>query len=230
MIYYHTLIMIVQRLNNLNKINLFLDDKKNSTMLLPKVIPEVTIFYELLIQEILKAKAFLCKKIENVKNVDELIAPSLFEEKNAYIFDVGTTKGVMEDLSNVVDKSQKFFIFVNYSSYKKNSIKSLQLNAYDYKKDISSFVLKDQNFQSITNEIKTDFLNFSYNNPHLFFSELQKLKVHTGPFERVKDYENDTILSIRKEIFKYKNEFSIKVLSRLYGLLKREVKIKKFNF
>ena len=222
--------MSVQRLNNLDKINLFLGDRKNTTMLLPKVIPEVTIFYELLIQEILKAKAFVCKKIENVKNVDELIAPSLFEEKNAYIFDFGTTKSVMEDLSNVGDKSQKFFIFVNYSSYKKNSIKSLQLNAYDYKKDISSFILKDQNFQSLTDEIKTDFLNFSYNNPHLFFSELQKLKVHTGPFERVKDYENDTILSIRKEIFKYKNEFSIKVLSRLYGLLKREVKIKKFNF
>ena len=222
--------MSVHRLNNLDKINLFLDDKKNTTMLLPKVIPEVTIFYELLIQEILKAKLFLFKKIENIKNVNELIAPSLFEEKNAYIFDVGTTKNVMEDLSTIGDKSQKFFIFVNYSSYKKNSLKLLQLNAYDYKKDISCFVLKDDNFQSLTNEIRTDFLNFSYNNPHLFFSELQKLKVHTGLFEKVKDYENDTILSIRKEIFKYKNEFSIKMLSKLYGLFKREVKIKKFNF
>ena len=199
-------------------------------MLLPKVIPEVTIFYELLIQEISKAKVFLCKKIENIKNIDELIAPSLFEEKNAYIFDIGTTKSVMEDLSKVGDKLQKFFIFVNYSSYKKNSLRSIQLNAYDYKKDMSSFVLKDQNFQSLTNEIKTDFLNFSYHNPHFFFSELQKLKVHTGPFEMVKDYEKDTILSVRKEIFKYKNEFSIKMLSTLYGLFKREVKIKKFNF
>ena len=107
----------------------------------------------------------------------------------------------MEDLSNIEDKSQKFFIFVNYSSYKKNSLQSLQLNAYDYKKDISSLVLKDENFQSLTNEIKTDFLNFSYDNPHLFFSELQKLKIHTRPFEKIKDYENDTILSIRKEIF-----------------------------
>ena len=222
--------MIVRRLNNLDKINLFLDDKKKTTMLLPKVSPEVTIFYELLIQEILKVKVFLCRKVENIKNVDELIAPSLFEEKNAYIFDIGTTKNVIEDLSSVEDVSQKFFIFVNYSSYKKNSQQSVQLNAYDYKRDMSSFVLQDQNFQSLTNEIKTDFLNFSYNNPHLFFSELQKLKVHTGQFERNKVYENDTILSIRKDIFKYKNEFSIKVLSRLYGLLKREVKIKKFSF
>ena len=222
--------MSVRHLNNLDKINLFLSDRKNTTMLLPKVIPEVTIFYELLIQEILKSKNYLCKKIDNYKNINELIAPSLFEEKNAYIFDVGTTKSVIEDLSNVGDKSQKFFIFVNYSSYKKNTLQSVQLNAYDYKKDIFSFVLKDQNFQSLTNEIKTDFLNFSYHNPHLFFSELQKLKVHTGQFERNKVYENDTILSIRKDIFKYKNEFSIKVLSRLYGLLKREVKIKKFSF
>ena len=43
--------MSVWHLNNLDKINLFLSDRKNTTMLLPKVIPEVTIFYELLIQE-----------------------------------------------------------------------------------------------------------------------------------------------------------------------------------
>ena len=230
MIYYYPIIVIVRRLNNLDKINLFLDDKKKTTMLLPKVSPEVTIFYELLIQEILKVKVFLCRKIENTKNVDELIAPSLFEEKNAYIFDIGTTKSVLEDLSSVENVSQKFFIFVNYSSYKRNSHQSVQLNAYDYKRDMSSFVLQDQNFQSLTNEIKTNFLNFSFDNPHFFFSEFQKLKVHTRPFEKVKDYEKDTILSVRKEIFKYKNDFSIKMLSKLYGLFKREVKIKKFNF
>jgi hypothetical protein len=217
-------------LNNLDKINLFLDDRKNTTMLLPKVGAEVVIFYQLLIQQILKSKNYLCKKIDNYQNINELIAPSLFEEKRAYIIDIAMTKSVLEDLSGVQDKSQKFFIFINYSSYKKNSLQSIQLNAYDYKKDISSFVLKDQNFQSLRNEIKTDILNFSYHNPHLLFSEFQKLEVHTGPFEMVKDHEKDTILSVRKEIFKYKNEFSIKVLSRLYGLLKREVKIKKFNF
>ena len=29
---------------------------------------------------------------------------------------------------------------------------------------------------------------------------------------------------------KYKNEFSIKILPKLYNLFKKEVKIKKFNF
>ena len=217
-------------MNNLDKINLFLDDRNNTTMVLPKVNAEVVIFYQLLILEILKSKNFLCKKIENYKNINELIAPSLFEEKSAYIIDIGMTKSIIEDLSGVQDKSQKFFIFVNYSSYKKNSLQSIQLNAYDYKKDISSFIQQDQNFQFLKNKIKTDFLNFSYDNPHLFFSELQKSKVHTLSFDQLKDDDNVTILSIRKEIFKYKNEFSIKMLPKLYGLFKREVKIKKFNF
>jgi hypothetical protein len=217
-------------LNNLDKINLFLNDKKNTTMVLPKVSSEVVIFYQLLIYRILKSKNFLCKKIESYKNISELIAPSLFEEKNAYIFDIGTTKNIIEDLSSIGDKSQKFFIFVNYSSYKKNILRSVQLNAYDYKRDISSFIQQDQNFQSLTNQVKTDFLNFSYDNPHLFFSEHQKLEVHSPVFDKVKDYENDTILSIRKGIFKYKNDFSIKVLSKIYSLFKKEVKIKKFNF
>ena len=140
------------------------------------------------------------------------------------------TKGVIEDLSKIQDKSKKIFIFLTYSSYKKNTLQSIQLSAYDYKKDMSAFVLQDENFQSLTNKIKTDFLNFSYDNPHMFFSELQKLKVHAVSFDKIKKYEDDTILSIRKEIFKYKNEFSIKMLPKLYNLLKKEVKIKKFNF
>ena len=217
-------------MSNLDKINLFLDNKSHTTLVLPKVSSEIVIFYQLLIQRILKSKNYLCKKIENYKNINELIAPTLFEEKSAYIIDIVMTKSVLEDLSGVQDKSQKFFIFVNYSSYKKNILQSVQLNAYDYKKDISSFVQQDQSFQSLTNKTKTDFLNFSYDNPHLFFSELQKSKVHTLSFDHSKDHDNDTILSIRKEIFKYKNEFSIKMLLKLYGLFKREVKIKKFNF
>jgi len=207
-----------------------LDNRSHTTLVLPKVSSEIVIFYQLLIQRILKSKNYLCKRIENYKNINELIAPTLFEEKNAYIIDIGMTKSVLEDLSGVQDKSQKFFIFVNYSSYKKNILQSIQLNAYDYKKDISSFVQQDQIFQSLTNKTKTDFLNSSYDNPHLFFSELQKSKVHTLSFDHSKDHDNDTILSIRKEIFKYKNEFSIKMLPKLYGLFKREVKTKKFNF
>ena len=66
-------------MNNIDKINLFLDDKKNTTMLLPKVIPEVTIFYELLIQEISKAKVFLCKKIKSLMYFDLLIKIMLYK-------------------------------------------------------------------------------------------------------------------------------------------------------
>ena len=217
-------------MNNLDKINSFVDDKKNTTIILPKISEEVVIFYKFLIQEVLKSKNFLCKKIEGYKDINELTAPSLFAEKEAYVIDIGTAKNALKDLSEVKDNSLKFFIFVNYSSYKKNSLKSIQLNAYDYKKDISSFLHQYSNFQSVDDATKSSFLNFSYENPHLFFSELQKLQTHTFLFDAAKNYENDTILSIRKKIFKYKNEFSIEILPKLYGLFKKEVNIKRFNF
>ena len=199
-------------------------------MVLPKVNAEVVIFYQLLIQEILRSKNFLCKKIESYKDINELTLPSLFAEKKVYLIDTEKTKNALKDLLEVNDKSQKFFIFVNYSSYKKNSLQSVQLNTYDFKKDISTFLHQYPSFQSIDDKTRSNFLNISYESPHLFFSELQKLEIHTFLFDTIKNYENDTILSIRKKIFKYKNEFSIKILPKLYILLKREVNLKKFNF
>ena len=217
-------------MNNIEKVELFLNDNKNTTLILPKISGEVDIFYQMLIRRISKRKNLRLKKIEIFKNMDEAIAPSLFGDKYIYIIDTNITKNTFEELVKIKDNSLKFFLFLSYASYKTNPLNSIQLNAYDYKKDLSYFVQQDQDFQSLTNKIKTDFLNFSYENPHLFFSELEKSNVHTLSFDQVKDYDNDTILSIRREIFKYKNEFSIKILPKLYGLFKREVKIKKFNF
>lgn len=216
--------------NNIEKIQLFLDDNINTTMVLPKVSSEIVLFYELLIEEISRNKKFLCKKIENHKNISELITPSLFSERSTYVVDIGSAKTGLEVFCKVEDKSQKFFIFLNYALYKKNSFQSVQLNTYDYKKDMSSFVKKDDDFQSLENKAKAEFLSFSYDNPHLFFSELQKSKIKTLVLDKFKNYGVDTILSIRKDVFKCKNDFSIKILPKLFNLLKKEVRIKKFNF
>ena len=199
-------------------------------MTLPKVSDEVVIFYQILFQEITKNKKLQCKKIDNYKNINELIAPSLFEEKNIYIIDGGSTKDLLETLVQIEDKSQKFFIFLNYATYKKNIGRSLQLNAYDYKKDILSFTTLNKDFQSLENKLKIEFLHFSYNYPHLFFSELKKSEIQLLIPSKTIDDEDETILSIRKTIFNYKNDFSIKILSKLYGLFKKEIKVKKFNF
>ena len=217
-------------MNNLVKIDSFLDDKENTIAILPKVSVEVVIFYHLLIEKLSKKKIFLFRKVDDIKNIDELIAPSLFDEKKSYIIDVGPTKNIIDDLSRVSDKSQKFFLFLNYASYKKNAFKLVQLNAYDYKNDMSSFVKQDQDFQTLDNKQKTEFLNFSYNNPHLFFSEFQKSKLQKLILDKTIAHESETIISVRNAIFKYKNEFSIKILPKLYNLFKKEVKIKKFNF
>jgi hypothetical protein len=217
-------------LNNIDKIELFLEDNVNTTMILPKVNGEVTIFYELLIEKISRNKNFLIKKIENYKNLNELIEPSLFNERKTYLLDIGGTKNIIEDLSKMRDRSQKFFIFLNYALYKKNNHQSVQLNAYDYKKDLSYYLMQDNNFQSLDNKLKAEFINLSCDSPHLFFSELEKFKIQTFILSNVKKNEGNTMLLIRKEIFKYKNEFSIKMLPKLYSLLKKEVDIKKFNF
>ena len=230
MTYYHRNIRPVITLNNIEKIESFLEDEIQTTMTLPKVSNEIVIFYQILIQEITKNKKLLCKKIDNYKNINELIAPSLFEEKNIYIIDSGNTKDLLEALMQLEDKSRKFFIFLNYATYKKNIGRSLQLNAYDYRKDILSFTTLNKDFQSLENKMKIEFLNFSYNNPHLFFSELKKSEIQLLIPSKTMDDEDETILSIRKTIFNYKNDFSIKILPKLYGLFKKEIKVKKFNF
>tara|TARA_B100000767_G_C19559415_1_gene448414 strand:- start:360 stop:752 length:393 start_codon:yes stop_codon:yes gene_type:complete len=121
MTYYHKNIRPVKILNNIEKIESFLEDTIHTTMTLPKVNDEVVIFYQILIQEITKNKKLHCYKIDNYKNINELIAPSLFEEKNIYIIDSGNTKDFMETVGKREDKSQKFFIFLNYATYKKKN-------------------------------------------------------------------------------------------------------------
>ena len=219
-----------KQLNNIEKIVSFLDDKINTSMALPKVSGEIVVFYQMLIQEISKNKNYIFKKIENLEKIHELAAPTLFGDKFAYLIETNVTKNTLQDLDKIKDESQKFFIFLTYASYKKNLFNSIQLNAYDYKKDIDFFSSTDNGFNSFDDKTKNEFLTFSYNNPHLFFSELQKSAIQTLVLGVVEGHNSDTILSIRKEIFKYKSDFSASLLPKLYNLFKKEVRIKKFNF
>ena len=219
-------------MNNIEKIELFLNDKKNSLIILPKVSAEIVVFYQLLIQKIVKRNNMRLKKISDYKDITEITSPSLFGDKQVYIVDNADTKNISKDLSIIEDKTQKFFVFMNYASYKKNLMRSIQINTYDFKKDML-FFLEDSPVLPLWNDnYKSEFLNFSHNAPHLFFSELDRLKIKILDLSEYasKNHETDTILSIRKDIFKYKNEFSIKFLPKIYDLLKREIKVKKLNF
>lgn len=219
-------------MNNIEKIELFLNDEKNSLIILPKVSAELVVFYQLLIQKIVKRNNMSLKKISDYKDITEITSPSLFGDKQAYIMDTADTKNISKDLSIIEDKTQKFFVFMNYASYKKNTMKSIQINTYDFKKDML-FFLKDSPVLPLWNDnYKNEFLNFSHNTPHLFFSELDRLKIKILDLSEYesKNHDTNTILSIRKDIFKYKNEFSIKFLPKIYDLLKQEIKVKKLNF
>jgi hypothetical protein len=217
-------------LNNIEKIKEFLEEPKASIMILSKVNEEVVIFYQMLIQRLCKKNNYFYQKIESFKNLVNLETQSLFEDKNAYLIDVSNSKSAEVEISNIKNKDQKFFLFMNYASYKKNISKSIQINAYDFKKDISLLLKEDNCVTSWNSEYKIEFLNYCKNNPHLYFSEYEKSKIKIPHYAKFKEDDSNTILSIRKNIFKYKNDFSIKILSKLYALIKQEVKIKKFNF
>ena len=219
-------------MNNIEKISSFLFDKSNTVIILPKINDEVVIFYQMLIQKIAEKNSLICKKVNEFKKLQEMTSPSLFEEKNIYIIDTSDVKNTSRDLSLIDDKTQKFFIFMNYASYKKNLMGSLQINTYNFKNDMSFFLINNLVSSSWDDKEKIDFLNFTYNSPHLFFSELEKLDIH---ILNLHEYESkreniESISSTRKEIFKYKNDFSLKILSKLYSLIKKEVSIKKFTF
>ena len=217
-------------MNNIERINKFLKEDDGQMIALPKVNEEVIIFYQMLIQGLCKKNNILFQKIESYKNLVNIGTHSLFEDKNAYLIDINSSQSAEEEISHMKNKDQKFFLFMNYASFKKNVSKSIQINAYDFKKDISLLLNEDSEVTSWDNQYKIEFLNYCKNNPHLYFSEYEKSKIKIPHYSTNKEDDSNTILSIRKNIFKYKNDFSIKILDRLYGLVKQEVKIKKFNF
>ncbi len=217
-------------MNNIEKINKFLKEDDGPMIALPKVNEEVVIFYQMLIQRLCKKHNILFHKVENYKNLTHIGTPSLFEDKNAYLIDLNSSQSAEEEISHMKNKDQKFFLFMNYASYKKNISKSIQINAYDFKKDISLLLNEDNEVTSWDNQYKIEFLNYCKNNPHLYFSEYEKSKIKIPLYSTNKEDDSNTILSIRKNIFKYKNDFSIKILAKLYALIKQEVKMKKFNF
>ena len=217
-------------MNNIERINKFLKEDDGQMIALPKVNEEVIIFYQMLIQGLCKKNNILFQKIESYKNLVNIETHSLFEDKNAYLIDINSSKSAEEEISHMKNKDQKFFLFMNYASYKKNISKSIQINAYDFKKDISLLLNEDSEVTSWDNQYKIEFLNYCKNNPHLYFSEYEKSKIKIPHYSTNKEDDSNTILSIRKNIFKYKNDFSIKILAKLYALIKQEVKMKKFNF
>jgi len=217
-------------MNNIERINKFLKEDDGQMIALPKVNEEVIIFYQMLIQGLCKKNNILFQKIESYKNLVNIGTHSLFEDKNAYLIDINSSQSAEEEISHMKNKDQKFFLFMNYASYKKNISKSIQINAYDFKKDISLLLNEDSEVTSWDNQYKIEFLNYCKNNPHLYFSEYEKSKIKIPLYSINKEDDSNTILSIRKNIFKYKNDFSIKILAKLYALIKQEVKMKKFNF
>ena len=106
-------------MNNIEKINKFLKEDDGPMISLPKVNKEVVIFYQMLIQRLCKKNNILFQKIESYKNLVNIETHSLFEDKNAYLIDINSSKSTEEEISHMKNKDHKFFLFMNYASYKK---------------------------------------------------------------------------------------------------------------
>tara|TARA_B110000259_G_scaffold3652_1_gene4230 strand:- start:357 stop:683 length:327 start_codon:yes stop_codon:yes gene_type:complete len=102
---------MLNNLNNIEKINKFLSKDGSSMMTLPKVNEEVVIFYQMLIQRLCKKNNILFQKIESYKTLVDIETHSLFEDKNAYLMDINSSKSAEEEISYMKNKDQKIFSF-----------------------------------------------------------------------------------------------------------------------
>ena len=216
-------------MNNIEIINKFLKDNTKSIILMSKISEPINLFYELLVQYFAKKNNFLFQIIDSNQKIELTNEPSLFNDKCMYICKFVNLKSAKDGLIKIKDSPNKYFVFVDYGYYKKNLNKFYQINTYGYKKDMDFFLTHLGNVESWSHDKKKAFLNFSYNNAHLFFTELDKSKVNNIDFLS-SEFDSDTIQSIRKKIFKYKQEYLNKSLPKLYGLIKKEAIIKKFSF
>ena len=209
-------------MSNINQINSFLFDKEKN-LLLSKVNERVDIFYTLLISNLCKKNSIKC--YVNKKDFNNQSSGSLFGEKEANIMEITSEK----ELRNIqaTNDDKKNFVFLNYGLFKKNKSSMLNINSYDYKKDMMEYVLS---LEILDKNIIHKFMANIQRSPEMLFSEIEKMSVNPNQEEVVYDDGSESIAEIRKDLYKLISNFSGSKLKEIYFLIKKEVILKKFNF
>ena len=203
--------------NNIEKINFFLGQKEDKTLIINQVSEEIGSFYLLVIRYFSKLNN---TKLDFNQKVDEGNDPiSLFGDEKLDIF-ASTSKTILDKI--IVSKNKKI-VFTDYKAFKKYQKLMECVNGYNYMSDIKYYLEK------ILNIKERELINFCQSTPSLTYSETSKFLINEENYSKETGILETTnfILKVRKAIFNNKNSGDIK---KSFLNLKEEVKYKKFNF
>tara|TARA_B100001057_G_C22484089_1_gene807585 strand:- start:89 stop:715 length:627 start_codon:yes stop_codon:yes gene_type:complete len=202
---------------NLQTIEKFLL-KNDKTLLINQVNDEVGSFYEFAIKELSKKTGvnIINQNIFDKNNFSD----DLFENEKIYLYFSTNSK----QLDKITNESSKKIIFTDYKNYKKFKHNYININGYDFEKDLYSLINAHFN---VNNE---ELFNYCVEQPCLIYSELTKFNVNSERYtiDTPLNNTNNFILEIRKNIFNIKK--SRVNIKNLYLELKYEAQYKKFSF
>jgi len=197
---------------NAEIIKKFLNDKSNNIIYGINIDEQKSIFYQAFVKTILSLNGTLLKKVDDIKDINEG-SVNLFESKNTFYISFKKLK---------YTGKEKLINFLPYKDVKKYLNNGL-INAYEIDNDIK-YLLKINNLDN-----ENELFEYLKLNPHMAQSEIEKLLINKKNviFDNHQKSQED-IYSIRKEIFKAKNNgFDLR---KILDLLKKEAALKRFNF
>ena len=192
--------------------------KSDKTLLINQVNDEIGSFYEFAVKE-LSRKNDIDIVNNNIFDKNDF-SNDLFENKKIYLYFLTNSK----QIDKIANESSKKAIFTDYKNYKKFKNKYININGYDFEKDL--YTLINTHFNINNGEV----FNYCVGQPSFIYSELTKFSVNSENYKMDTPINNTNnfILEIRKNIFNIKkSQINIK---NLYLELKYEAQYKKFSF
>ncbi|MDC0968567.1 hypothetical protein OAS25_05775 [Alphaproteobacteria bacterium] len=203
-------------MNNLEKIEKFLDNAEEKKLIICAINQEIEEFYYI-------AVGFFCenKKINLRRNIvtSDNNTSDLF---GTLTINICTTSKTSE-LEKILLSDKKIITLTDYKNYKKYSKSMISINGYDYENDIKEFI------SSILKINNSDLLRLCLSNPALTFSETSKYMVNDNYLKSAPILnETNFIFEKRKEFYELKKQGAD--MKQIYLKLKSEIIYKKFNF
>ena len=207
-------------MNKKNQISIIKDfiGSNEENMLVNQVNDEIAIFYLGVLKHYAKNQGI---KISNNTLAEEALSEEdLFGTKTIQTYNIANAK----KLDAILDSHSKKIVFTDYKNYKRINSKLININGYQFEKDVVFFIKNELN---INND---ELLDYCKHNPALLFSETSKFLINNNQYSSdlspIEDKNH--ILDIRKSIFENKrNNFNIQIL---YQSIKKEAEYKKLSF
>jgi hypothetical protein len=203
-------------MNNLEKIEKFLDNTEEKKLIICAINQEVEEFYFIAIRFFCENKKINLKRniVTNDNNTSDLFG--------TVTINISTTSKTSE-LEKILLSDKKIITLTDYKNYKKYSKSMISINGYDYENDIKEFI------SSILKINNNDLLRLCLSNPALTFSETSKYMVNDNYLKSAPILnETNFIFEKRKEIYELKKQGAD--MKQIYLKLKSEIIYKKFSF